>query len=129
MIDVLFVDEQEILAATALMSSAIAVMNLATLHRTAPTRFLPQEHHTTETDLVQGINILTPKGTDHTLFIMVPGMGDISAGSSPISIPTMTEAAVSEGTSHAPHPATAAARTTLQPMDSPITTHTMNQPA
>ena len=56
MINVLSVDRQVILAATAL-SSVMAVMNLATLPRTAPTRFLHQEHHATMEDLVQGINI------------------------------------------------------------------------
>ena len=98
MIDVLFVDEQVILPATAQMPSVMAVMNLATLHKTAPTRFLPQEHHVTKTDFIQGISILTPKGTGHTPPIIAPGMGDILAGHSPAAIPTMTEAEVSEGT-------------------------------
>ena len=44
----------------------MAVMNLATLHRTAPTRFLPQEHNATKTDLIQGIDLTTTEGTDHT---------------------------------------------------------------
>ena len=52
MIDVLFVNEWVILAATALMHSVTAVVNLATLHRTATTRFLSQEHHATKTDLI-----------------------------------------------------------------------------
>ena len=65
-IDVLFVDEWVILATTALMCSAMAVMNLATFHRTALTRFFYQEHHTTKTDLIQGIDISTPRETDHT---------------------------------------------------------------
>ena len=52
MIDLLFVDKQVIMATTALMSSAMAMILLATLHTTAPTRFLPQKHHTTKTDLV-----------------------------------------------------------------------------
>ena len=122
MTDVLFVDKQVILAATTLTPSVTAVMNLATLHRTALSRFLSKEHHATKTDLVQGINTPTPKGTDHTPFITVPDMKDISAGHSPT---TMTEAAVSEDTPHAPHPATAAAPTTLWLMDAPITTHAM----
>ena len=46
MIDALFVDEQIILATTAPVRSVTAVMNLATLHKTALTRLLPQEHHT-----------------------------------------------------------------------------------
>ena len=86
----------------------MAVMTFATLHRTTPTRFLPQEHHTTKTDLVQGINIPTSKGTDHTPPIMVPDIGDILAGYSPTTIKTMTEAAISEGTPPAPHLFTAA---------------------
>ena len=117
--DVLFVDKWVILATTAPMHSVTAVMNLATLCRTAQTRFFPQEHYTSETDLIQGINICTPKGTDHTPHIMVPEMGDISAGHSPTTIPSMTEAAVSEGTHHAPYPATAAAPVTLWLIDTP----------
>ena len=39
MIDVLFLDEQVILAATAQMPSLRSVINLATLHMTAPTQF------------------------------------------------------------------------------------------
>ena len=65
------------------------------------------------TDLIQGIDIPTPKGTDHTPFIMVPKMGDISAGHSPITVPTMTEAAVLEGTFYTPLSATVAAHTAL----------------
>ena len=56
---------------------------------------------------------------------MVQDIGDISAGCSPTAIPTMTETAVSEGTSHAPHPTTMAAHTALWLMDAPITTCTM----
>ena len=52
---------------------------------------------------------------------MAPDIGDISAGHNPTTIPTMTEAAVLEGTPHAPLPATAAACITHQPMDAPIT--------
>ena len=77
--DVLFVDKQAILAATSLMPSVMDVMNFATLCRTAPTRFLLQEHHTMKTDLSQGINTLTTDGTGH-IPIMVPDIGDISAG-------------------------------------------------
>ena len=78
MIDVLFLNEWVILTATAPMHSITNVMNLATLHRTDPTRFLPQEHQATKTDLIQGIDIPTPGGTDHTPPIMVPDMADIS---------------------------------------------------
>ena len=76
-IDVLYVGTHVILATTVLMPSAIALMNVTILCRTAPTRFLPQEHHTTKIDLVQGIDTPTAQGTGHTS-IMVP---DISARS------------------------------------------------
>ena len=75
-------------------------------------------------DLIQGIDTPTTKGIYHTT-IMVPEIGDISAGYSPTAIPTMTEAAVSEGISHIPLPATTAACNAPWPMDDPITTHTM----
>ena len=117
-------DAQVILAATSLIPSVMGVMNLATLCRTAPTIFLPQEHHATKTDLIEGINTSSTKGTDHTP-IMVLDIGDISAGHSPAAIPTMTEAAVLEGTPHIPLPATAAVHAALWPIDTPITTHTM----
>ena len=123
MLDALFVDEQVIFAATAQMLSVIAVMNLATLHRTAPTRFFLQEHHTSKTDLIQGIDIPTPEGIDQTPPIMVPGMGDISAGHSHTAIPTMTEVAVPESTPWTPHPATTAACAALWLMDASIPTH------
>ena len=97
-----------------------SAMNLATLYRTILTRFQPQEHHTTRTDLIQGINIPIPKGTDHIPPTMFTDMGDISTDHNPIAIPTTTGAAVSEGTHHVPHPATTAACTTLWPMNSSI---------
>ena len=56
-----------------------------------PTRFLPQEHHATKTDLLQGIDI--PRGTDHTLPIMVPDMEILSADHNPTAISIMTGAA------------------------------------
>ena len=56
----------------------------------------------------------TLEGTDNTPPIMVPDMGGILAGHSPATIPTLTEAAVSEGTPHAPYLATAAVHATLQ---------------
>ena len=71
-------------------------------------------------DLIQGINTLTTEGTDHTP-IMVPDMGDISAGHSPTPIPTVTEAAVEEDTPHAPLQATTVAHATIQLMDASIT--------
>ena len=124
MIYVLFMEVQVILADSALMPSVMAVMNLSTLCRTAPARFLPQEHHGTKTDLIQGINTSTTEGTDHTP-IMVPDIGDISPGHSPAAVLTLTEAAVLEGIPHTPLPATTAACTTLWPMDAPITTPAM----
>ena len=127
MIDV-FVDEWVILTTTVPMHSVTAAMNLATLHRAAPTRFLPQEHHVTKTDFNQGINIPTPKGTDHTPPIRVLDMGDLSANHNPTAIPTMTGVAVSEGIHQAPHPATAVAHAALQLMDAPITICTMTHP-
>ena len=124
LIDVLFVDIQVILAATVLMQSVLAVMHLATLHRTVPTSIHPQEHHATKTDLIQGIDTPTTEGTDHTS-IMVPDIGDISAGHHPTTIPTTTEAAVLEGTPHIPLPTPAASHAALWPMDAPSTTHAM----
>ena len=78
MIGILFVDEWVILATTVSMCSVMTVMNHATLHRTAPTRILPHEHYTTKTDLIQVMDIPTPKGTDYTQPIMVQDIGDIS---------------------------------------------------
>ena len=124
MIDVLSVDEQVILAPTALMPSVMAVKNLAPLPRTYPTRFLHQEFHTTMADLIQDINTSTTRGTDHTP-IMTPDVADISAGHSPAPIPTTTQAAVLEGTPCALLPATTAACATLQPMDASITPYAM----
>ena len=125
MIVVLFIDEQVILAATATMPNAMSMMNFATLHRTAPTRFLPQKLHTTKPDLVQGINVPTLEGTDHIPSITVPDMGNISAGHSPAAVPTIIEAVVSEDTPCTPHLATVAALATHLLMDAPITTHAM----
>ena len=119
-----FVDAQVILAATLLIPTVITVMNLATLCRTSPTRFLPQEHHAPNTDLIHGIDTPTNKGTDHAPSI-VQDVGDISAGHSPTAIPTMTEVAVLEGTPHTPLPATTAAHTTLWPMDAAVTPLTL----
>ena len=106
------------------MPNVMAVMNLAILCRTSPTRFLPQGYHATKTDLIQGIDTPTTKGTDHTP-IMVPYIRDISAGHSPTAIPTMTEAPVLEGTPHPPLSATVAAHTTLWLMNAPVTTCAM----
>ena len=103
-----------ILATTVQIPSVMAVMNLAsTLYRIAPTRFLPLEHHTAKTDLVHGINIPTSKGTGHSPIFMASDIGDVSTGCSPTTVPNMTEAAVSQGTPHACHPAMMAAHTLL----------------
>ena len=99
MIDVLFVDAQVIVATTTLMLSVMAVMDLAILHRIAPTRLLHQEHHATKKDLIQGIDTPTTEGTDHAP-IMVPDIGDISADYSPTIIPITIEEAVLEDTPH-----------------------------
>ena len=97
---------------------------LATLNRTAQTRFLPQEHHATKTDLIQGIDTHTAEGTDNTP-IMTSDIEDISPGHSPAAIPTITKVAVLEGTPHAPLPANAGICTTFQLINAPITTYTV----
>ena len=123
MSDALFVDEHVILATTALMCSVTAMMNSATLHKTAPPRFLHQEHHATMTGLIPGHDTSTPKGTSHNSPTMGTDMGDISANHNHIFIPTMTRAAaVTEGTHCTPHPATTVAHTIFWPMD--VTTAT-----
>ena len=119
---VLSVDRQVTLAATALMPSVMAMMNLATFPRTAPTRFLHQEHHVTTEDLAQGINTTTIRGTDHTP-ILVSDIGDIIADHSPAPVHTVVEVAALEGTPHTLLPATTAAHTVLQSVDAPLTPH------
>ena len=71
-------------------------------------------------DLTQGIDTPTTGGTEHTL-IMALGIGDISTGHSPTLIPTVTEAAILEGTPHALLPATTVAGATPQPVGTPVT--------
>ena len=127
MISVLSVDEQVILAATALMPIIIALMNFDTLPRTAPTRFLHKEHHATMADLIQGINTLTTGGTDHAS-IMGPDIGDITADHSPAPTHTVTEAAAVEDTLCTLLPATTAACATLQPMDATVTPYAVIPP-
>ena len=51
---------------------------------------------------------------------MVTEMEDISTDHNPTIIPTVTGAAVSEGTCHAPCPATRAAHATLWLMNTPL---------
>ena len=58
---------------------------------------------------------------------MVPDIGGISAGHSHTLIPIMTESAVLEGRPHALPPATIVAYAIPQPMEAPITRHTMIQ--
>ena len=117
-----------VLAATALMYSVAAVMNLTTLDRTAPTRFLSQEHHATKTDLFQGIDIPIPKETVHTPPTMITGMVDIATNNNPATIPTTRGAASSEDTHYAPHAATRAASTTLWLINALITIHAVTHP-
>ena len=78
MIDALFVDELVILPTTALIHSVTPVMNSATLHKTSPTRFPPQEHNATKKGLIPGHETPTTKGTDHNLPTMGTVIGDIS---------------------------------------------------
>ena len=59
---------------------------------------------------------------------MVTDIGDISTNHSPTAIPTATGTAVLEVTHHTPHPATMAAHATFQPLEVPITIHTMTHP-
>ena len=82
-------------------------------------RFPQQGHQATKTDLIQDTNIPTPKGPDHTPPIMITDTGDISAGHSPATVPTVTEATVLEGKPCAPLPATTAACTAPWLMDVP----------
>ena len=106
MIDALFVDEQATLDATAPVHSVTAAMNLATLQKTAPTKFLPLEYHAIKRGLIQGHNPPIPKGTDYTPCTMGTHMGEISTDHNHTTIPTRTgAAAVPEDTHHAPHPA------------------------
>ena len=111
------------------MHSITAVMNLTTLHKTAPTRSLPHEHQCTKTGLVPGHNIPTPEGRDHNPPTMGTDMGDISTDHNHATSPTATRAAsVTEGMHYTPHPATSVAHATLQLMDAPIATHAMTHP-
>ena len=65
-------------AATTSMCSVTAVVKSDTLHKTVPTSFLPQEHHTTRKGLIPGHNTPTPKESDHSPPTMGTNMGDIS---------------------------------------------------
>ena len=129
MINASFVNEQVILVASAPMHSVTAVMNLTTLHKTAQTQYLHQEHHATKTGLIPGNDTPTPKGTDNTQPTMGTNIGDISTNHNHATIPTLTGAgAVTEGTQCPPHPATTVANAALWLMDAPITTCTMTHP-
>ena len=120
----LSVNGQVTLATTALMPSVVAVMNLATLLRTFPRRFLHQEHHATTKDLTQGIDTPMAGGTDHSP-AMVPDIEDITADHSPIHFHTATEAEALKGTPNDLLPATTAAHTTIQLMATHVTPHAM----
>ena len=95
MIDVLFVDKQVILAAAALMPNAMAVMNKNTSHRTAPTRFLHQEHHATKI-YVYSRHQYTHNQRDRSC--SYNGPRHRRHFSSPTTVSTMTEASVLEDT-------------------------------
>ena len=124
-----FVDRQAILAATDPMCSVIAAMNLATLHKTAPTRFLSQEHHSTKIGLILGHDTLTPEGTDQNLLTIDTDMGDISTNLNHTANSTVTgAAAVTEDTHCTPHPAIAVAHATLWLTDALITSHAKTHP-
>ena len=129
MIDVLFVDRQAILAPTALMCSITAAMNMATLDKTAPTGFLPQEHHATQTGLIPGHDTTTCKGTDQKSTHYRYRNGRHSTDHNHTINTTVTGAVeVTEGTHHAPHPDITVACATLPPTDVLISTHTMTYP-
>ena len=100
---------------------------MATLPRTAPTKFLHQEHHTTTADPVQGIITTTTGGIDNTPS-MVPDIGDDTTDCSHTPIHAMTEVTVLEGTLHTLLPATATTQATLQLMDALITLHAIATP-
>ena len=78
-------------------------------------------------DLISGIITTTTGGTDHTS-IMVPDMGDDTAGCSHTPIQTVKEIVVLEGTLHNLLPVTTATYATLQPMSAPVTPHTIAAP-
>ena len=124
----LFVDKWVILATTAPIQ-CYRCDDSATLHRTAPTRLLHHEYHTTKTGLIQGNDIPTPKGTDHTPHTMDTDMGNIATDHNHATVPTVTgTAAVPEGTHHGPHPATEVDHASLWPMDATIATPTLTHP-
>ena len=125
----LFVNEWVILAAIALVHSVTAVMNLATLHMTAPTRFLCQEPPSMKTDLFQGNDTPKPKGTDHIPPTMGRDKQDISNDHNFTTISTRKgAAAVSEGTHHPPHSVTTVAYDALWVMDTPVISLAMTHP-
>ena len=97
----------------------MAVMNLATLPRTVPTRFLQQECHATMANHTHGINTPITGWTGHTP-IMAQDIGDISAGHSPVLIPTVTEAAVLKGTPCTLLPATTPVHASPSPWMLPL---------
>ena len=120
MIDVLFVDEWVILVATAPMHSVTAVINLGTLHKTAPTRFLLKNTMPPRWISFKTLKYPYPKG-QITLHLLWSQIWEILTDHNPATIPKMRGTAVSEGTYPAPHPVTAAVHATLQLMDAPIT--------
>ena len=96
------------------------------MYKTVPTKFLPQQHHSTRTGLVPGHGTPTHRGTDHTPPTMDTDMAGISTSHNHTQIPTMTGvAAVTGGTHHTLHPATTAVHVAFCLMDAPIATHTI----
>ena len=85
MIDVLFVEAKVILAATALMPSVMAVMNLAILHRTAPTRLLHQ---------ISFKALIHPQLKGHIKLLLFLRNRRHFINHSPATIPTARKAAV-----------------------------------
>ena len=109
-----------------MMPSVMAVKNLATLSRSAPTRLLHQQHHVTTEDLTQGTDTQhNQRDRSHSYYGPRHRRHYSRSQSHPIH--TVAEAAALEGTPHALLPATTAAHTALQPMDAPITPHTKIQ--
>ena len=97
-IDALFLNRHAILAATSPMHSVTAVINLATLHKTSPIRFIPQEHHVTWTDLIPGDDTPTSKDIYHNLPTMDTDMGGISTDHNCIPNSTVSRAAAAVAT-------------------------------
>ena len=107
------------------MHSITPMMNLATSHKTYPTRLLLQEDLATKTGLIPGHDTPTPKWMDQNPPIIDTDMGDISIDHNHTTISTAAEAAaITKGTHHTPQSAFTVAHTTLWLVNTPIATHT-----